>query len=71
MTLTPKQIDKAGRLLGLAMAAHADSGGATSDDESAVMDRSRDIAIAALARIGFAPSDLMSVSDCIIAVRNG
>ncbi|NUY01436.1 hypothetical protein [Paraburkholderia youngii] len=71
MALTKKQIDKAGRFYGLAMAAHADSGGATSADESAVMDRSRDIAIAALARLGFAPSDTVGISDCINAVRNG
>ncbi|MGF6444664.1 hypothetical protein QF002_005475 [Paraburkholderia youngii] len=33
MSLTNKQIDRAARLYGLVMAAHADSGGPSSDDE--------------------------------------
>jgi hypothetical protein len=41
MSLTKRQIDKAGRLYGLAMAALADSGGTESEAEMAVMDRSR------------------------------
>ncbi len=37
MALTKAQIGKAARLYGLAMAAHADSGGSETDDEMRVM----------------------------------
>lgn len=70
MSLTKRQIERAGRLYGLAMAAHSDAAGAESQIEAAVMARASAIASAALARLGFDRSELLTVGDCIDAVRN-
>ena len=53
MALTKAPIGKAARLYGLAMAAHADSGGSETDDEMRVMWASQERAEAALARLGY------------------
>lgn len=69
MPLTRKQIDYAGRLYGLAMAAHSD-GVAMDDDEMHGMQASREKAEAALARVGFDKSQLLTIRDCIETARN-
>lgn len=69
MTLTKRQTEKAGRLYSLAMAAHADGVG-MDDDEIRVMEVSRMRAEAALASLGFDKSELLTIRDCIDAVRN-
>lgn len=71
MALTKKQIDRAGRLYGLAVVANADSGGAENDDETKVMDRSREFATAALARLGYDRFALVTIQQCIDAARKG
>jgi hypothetical protein len=70
MALTKKQVIKAARLYGLAMAAHADAGGAETDDETHVMHASQAIAEAALARLGYEKFELFTLQDCIAAVSN-
>lgn len=69
MALTKRQIRKAARLYGLAMAAHTDSVGATTDDEMSVMNRSRELAEAALSALGYDKAQLVTIQDCITAVR--
>lgn len=67
MALTKNQIRKAARLYGLVMAAHADAGGAETEDETRVMWESQEIAEAMLARKGFDKSQLATIRDCIAA----
>ncbi|HIH2744983.1 TPA: hypothetical protein ACYLN4_000652 [Burkholderia lata] len=69
MALTKKQIDKAGRLYGLAVVANGDAGGAENEDETNVMERSREFATAALARLGYDRFDLVTIQQCIDAAR--
>jgi len=69
MALTKRQAMKAARLYGLAMAAHADAGGAETDDEMLVMHASQEIAESALARLGYEKARLVTVHDCIAAAR--
>ncbi|AQH05630.1 hypothetical protein A9R05_42170 (plasmid) [Burkholderia sp. KK1] len=71
MSLTKKQIDKAARLYSLAIVANADSGGAENELETDVMDRSREFATAALARLGYDRFDLVTIQQCIDAARKG
>jgi hypothetical protein len=70
MALTKMQVLKAARLYGLAMAAHADSGGSETDDETRVMWASQERAESALARLGYDKSQLVTIQDCIRAARN-
>lgn len=69
MALTKRQITKAGRLYGLAMAAWADGAG-MDNDEIRVMQASREHAESALTRLGFDKAKLATIRDCIDAVRN-
>ena len=71
MSLTKKRIDKAARLYSLAIVANADSGGAENEDECSVMDRARELATAALERLGYSPLDLLTIQQCIDAARKG
>ncbi|UEC05425.1 hypothetical protein [Burkholderia vietnamiensis] len=69
MSLTKQQATKAGRLYGLAMVALSD-GVAMDVDEMRVMQASREQAEAALARLGYDKSQLLTIGDCIEAVRD-
>ncbi|MGF6440275.1 hypothetical protein [Paraburkholderia youngii] len=71
VALTKKQTLKAARLFGLAMAAHAEAGGAQTADEACVMHTSHEIAEAALARLGYEKAQLLTIQDCINAALNG
>ncbi|MGF6575084.1 hypothetical protein ABH945_007213 [Paraburkholderia sp. GAS333] len=68
MALTKAQIAKAARLYSLAMAALGDAGGAQTDDETQIMYASQGRAEAALARLGYGKSQLLTIWDCIHAV---
>ncbi|SEU40153.1 hypothetical protein SAMN03159335_06211 [Burkholderia cepacia] len=70
MALTKRQTLKAARLYGLAMAAYTDSIGAETDDESRVLEVSRELAEAALARLGYDKSQLVTIQQCISAVSS-
>lgn len=70
MGLTKRQTLKAARLYGLAMVAHTDNIGAETDDELRVMEASRAIAEAALARLGYDKSQLVTIQQCVSAVGN-
>ncbi|WP_186214697.1 hypothetical protein [Burkholderia gladioli] len=71
MSLTKKQIDMAARLYSLAIVANADSGGAETEDQCSVMDRSREFAMAALDRLGYDRLNLLTLQQCIDAVCEG
>ncbi|WP_080423745.1 hypothetical protein [Burkholderia ubonensis] len=71
MALTKRQLDRAARLYGLAVLSNQDTGGAESDDEAAVMERAIDAAGDAIRRLGFEPTELASITDCINAAISG
>lgn len=68
MPLTNKQTTKAARLYSLALVAHV--GGVTdSEDQDAVKAAARSAALDALERLGFEAGQLLTLEDCIKAVR--
>ena len=67
MALTTRQLAKAARLYGLAVLSNQDAGGAESDDETQVMQRAIYSAGAALRRLGFEPTELATITQCIDA----
>lgn len=74
MPLTKRQIQKAARLYSLAMIALTDGGGdaeneAMATDENAVRVAAAQTATIALARLGFEPAQLVTISHCIDAAR--
>lgn len=69
MALTKRQVKDAAKLYSLSMAAHADAGGAETDEAMHVMHTSQALAEAALARLGYEKAELVTIQDCIAAVR--
>jgi hypothetical protein len=67
MPLNKRQVARAVRLYRLAMLSNQDCGGAESEDEQAVMLGATDAAGDALRRLGYTPTELLTIGQCIEA----
>lgn len=67
MPLTKRQLARAVRLYRLAVLSNQDCGGAESDDERAVIQGAIDAAGDALRRLGYMPTELHTIGQCIAA----
>lgn len=70
MPLTKKLTAKAARLDALAVFAHQDDAAADDDEQAAIVQTARHAAQAGLERLGFDPTQLVHIADCVQAVRN-
>jgi hypothetical protein len=67
MPLNKRQLARAVRLYGLAVLSNQDCGGADTENERAVMQGTIDAARDALRRLGYVPTELHTISQCIEA----
>jgi Holliday junction resolvasome RuvABC DNA-binding subunit len=65
--MTKRQLARAARLYALSVLSNQDCGGAESEVERQVMEHAINEAGSALARLGYEPTELASITKCIDA----